>query len=84
MEANRPAAHLDAYMRQLAVEALIPLGAHDLALSELGKAVDSPSFVDADWIERCQALDPIRDREEVARMISEVSRRADAIWRVRT
>ncbi|MDX1384496.1 MAG: protein kinase, partial [Thermoanaerobaculia bacterium] len=35
----------NAFMRQLAIEALIPLGEHELAMAELRLAGDSPSFV---------------------------------------
>ena len=74
---------LDAYMRQLAIEALVPMGALDRALAQLRIAADTPAFVDTDWMERCPALEPLRADPAMAALISQVRRRADAIWRVR-
>ena len=75
---------LGSFMRQLAIEALVPLGALDSAFEELRIAVEAPVFVDTDWMERCPALDPLRDRPDFARLTDQVRRRAEAIWRVRT
>jgi hypothetical protein len=39
--------------------------------------------VDTDWMERCPALDGLRDHPDFAALAAQVRRRADAIWRVR-
>jgi serine/threonine-protein kinase len=73
---------LYAFMRQLAIEALAPLGALDSAMEQLRLVTAAPAFVDADWLERCRALDPLRSHPVFAAMVASVRMRADAIWRL--
>ena len=46
---------LDAFMRQLAIEALAPMGAES-AIEQLRLVTSAAAFVDADWLEHCPAL----------------------------
>jgi serine/threonine-protein kinase len=41
-----------------------------------------PAFFDADWLERCPALDPLRSHPAFAASTVGVRSRADAIWRM--
>ncbi len=74
---------LDAFIRQLTIEALAPAGATEEAMAQLHVAVAKPAFVDADWMERCPALESLRSHEDFGGLSDEVRRRADAIWSVR-
>ena len=69
-------------MRQLAIEALAPLRAIDDAMTQLRLVTGAPSFVDADWLEHCPALDSLRSDPDFAPMVASVRMRADAIWRL--
>jgi eukaryotic-like serine/threonine-protein kinase len=80
---HRPGPRLEVFIRQLAIEVLVPTGAHQAALEQLRLAAGSPVFVDADWLELCPALDPLRASHDLAPLVAEVRRRADAIWRAR-
>jgi eukaryotic-like serine/threonine-protein kinase len=73
---------LEAFQRQLAVEALAPMGAIESAMTQLRALTATPAFVDADWMERCPALDPLRARDDFAGLMATVRMRADAIWRM--
>ena len=73
---------LYAFVRQLAIEALAPIGATESALAQLRLVTGAPAFVDADWLEHCPALDPLRSHPDFAAMIATVRIRADAIWRL--
>lgn len=75
---------LDAFMRQLAIEALAPIGALESAMDQLNILIGSPAFLDTDWMERCAALGPLRDQPDYGELVTRVHRRADAIWRVRS
>jgi serine/threonine-protein kinase len=75
---------LGAFVRQLAVEALVPLGDLEGAMEELRVSVDSQAFVDTEWMERCPVLDPLRSHPDFDLLTGQVHRRANAIWRVRT
>jgi hypothetical protein len=78
-----PGPRLEVFTRQLAIEVLVPTGGHQRAMDELRLASRSPVFVDAEWLELCPALDPLRAAHDLAPLITEVRRRADAIWRAR-
>ncbi|MEM6995441.1 MAG: protein kinase [Myxococcota bacterium] len=67
--------------RQLSCETLVVVGEIELSLGELAKAVDEGVLIDADWIDRCSALDPLRERAEFAAASKSVHDAADAIWR---
>ena len=69
-------------MRQLAIEALAPMGAIESAIAQLRLVTDAPSFVDTDWLEHCPALDPLRCHPDFPAMVASVRMRADAIWRL--
>jgi serine/threonine-protein kinase len=73
---------LVAALRQLVVEGLAPMGAVESAMAQLRLLTDSPAFVDADWLERCPALDPLRSQADFVTIVARVRLRADAIWRV--
>jgi serine/threonine-protein kinase len=73
---------LVAALRQLVVEGLAPMGAVESAMAQLRLLTDSPAFVDADWLERCPALDPLRSQADFITIVARVRLRADAIWRV--
>jgi serine/threonine-protein kinase len=73
---------LYAFMRQVAIEALAPMGAIESAMAQLRLVTDAPAFVDADWLEHCPALDPLRSHPDFAAMVASVRMRADAIWRM--
>ena len=64
------------------VEALVPMGARESAMAQLRLLNEAAPFVDADWLERCPALDPLRTDSEFAAIVARVRLRADAIWRV--
>jgi serine/threonine-protein kinase len=80
---RRPGPRLEAFARQLAIEVFVPLAADEQALEQLRLAAGSLVFVDAEWLELCPALDPLRQRHDLSRFVEEVRRRADAIWRAR-
>jgi hypothetical protein len=80
---RRPGPRLEAFARQLAIEVFVTLSADRHALEQLGMAARSPVFVDAEWLELCPALDPLRARHDLSSFVTEVRRRADAIWRAR-
>jgi serine/threonine-protein kinase len=73
---------LEAFLRQLVVEALVPMGAHESAIAQLDLLTSTRAFVDADWLERCPALDPLRSHPGFVAMVARVRLRADAIWRL--
>ena len=73
---------LYAFMRQLAIEALAPMGAIESAITQLRLVTGAPAFVDADWLEHCPALDPLRSHPDFTAMVASVRMRADAIWRL--
>ena len=75
---------LDAFVHQLTIEALLPLGDHQAALEELRTVTAAPAMVDTDWMERCPPLAPLREVPEFAALAAAVQRRADAIWRLTT
>ncbi|HVS63855.1 MAG TPA: protein kinase [Thermoanaerobaculia bacterium] len=81
--ARHPGPRLEAFARQLAIEVFVPQGADQHALEQLDLAAGSPVFVDAEWLELCPALDPLRERHDLTRFVASVRRRADAIWRAR-
>ena len=54
----------DAFLHQMAIEALVPMGDLDTAFRELEIATEHPAFVDTDWMERCPALDDLRTRPD--------------------
>ena len=72
---------LDAFMRQLAIEALAPMGAES-AIEQLRLVTRAAAFVDADWLEHCPALQSLRSHPDFAAMVASVRMRADAIWRL--
>jgi hypothetical protein len=81
--AARAGPRLEAFQRQLAIEALAPMdGAREIAIAQLRLLTDTPAFVDADWLERCPALDSLRSDPAFAAMVARVRMRADAIWRL--
>jgi serine/threonine-protein kinase len=73
---------LDAFVRQLGIEGLAPLGAIESAMAQLRLLTETPAFVDADWLERCPALDPLRSHPDFVAIVARVRLRADAIWRL--
>jgi serine/threonine-protein kinase len=72
---------LDAFNRQLAIEALGPVDV-DSAMAQLRALTDTKAFVDADWLERCPALDALRSQPDFLTLVARVRLRADAIWRL--
>ena len=75
---------LIAFLRQLTIESLTALGEPDTALEQLRMTAEDAAFVDADWMERCPALDSLRDHPEFGQLTALVRQRADAIWRIQT
>jgi serine/threonine-protein kinase len=73
---------LETLLRQLVIEALVPMGAIEAALAQLRRLTEMPPFVDADWLERCPALDPLRSHHDFVASVTRVRSRADAIWRM--
>jgi serine/threonine-protein kinase len=73
---------LVATLRQFVVEALVPMDAIESAMEQLHLLTDTPAFVDADWLERCPALDALRPHPHFIGMVARVRLRADAIWRL--
>ena len=52
------------------------------AMAQLRVLTEAPAFVDADWLERCPALDSLRSQPDFAAIVARVRMRADAIWRM--
>jgi hypothetical protein len=73
---------LEALMHQLAIEALALMGAIESAMARLRLLTDTPAFVDAEWLERCPALDSLRSHPDFVAIAGRVRLRADAIWRL--
>ena len=67
--------------RQLAVEQLAWRGAPALALEQLALADASGVLVDADWLDACPVLEPLRGDPRFDAIRERVHVRADAIWR---
>jgi serine/threonine-protein kinase len=72
---------LSSFQRQIAIEPLALIGATESAMTQLRLVTDMPAFVDADWLERCPALDPLRSHRDFVAIVGRVRSRADAIWR---
>ena len=66
--------------RQLATEALAILGKRERAFEQLDKALGLGVLIDADWIERCPALDTLRDEPRFQEVRRAVRSAADALW----
>jgi len=73
---------LGALMHQFTIEALALMGASESAMARLRLLADTPAFVDAEWLERCPALDSLRTRPDFVAMVARARVRADAIWRM--
>ncbi len=71
-----------ALLCQFAIEALALMGAIESAIAQLRLLTDTPAFVDAEWLERCPALDSLRSHPDFAAIVARVRLRADAIWRL--
>jgi hypothetical protein len=51
-------------------------------MEQLRLLTGAPAFVDADWLERCPALDSLRSHPDFPAMAAGVRVRANAIWRL--
>jgi len=69
-----------ALVEQVLAEGFGLRGETDLAMEAVQLAAAQP-LVDVEWMKRCPALDPIRDRPEFAEAFATVKARANAIWR---
>lgn len=69
---------------QVAAEGFALLGRKDVALHYMRASDTDGVLVDADWFDRCPALEAIRDEPEFATLRNTVRLRADAIWRSRS
>jgi len=67
--------------RQVSAELLALRGARELALDALVKAEAEGMLYDADWLERCPLLDPLRREPAFEEIQQRVRQRADRIWR---
>jgi hypothetical protein len=68
---------------QVAAEGFALLGRLDLALHHMREADADGVLVDADWFDRCPALESLRGEPEFIALRNTVRVRADAIWRSR-
>jgi serine/threonine protein kinase/tetratricopeptide (TPR) repeat protein len=68
---------------QVAAEGFALLGRRDLALHHMREADADGVLVDADWFDRCPALESLRGEPEFIALRNTVRVRADAIWRSR-
>jgi serine/threonine-protein kinase len=72
-----------AIVHQVATELFAVLGQRERALAHMQAADAEGVLVDADWFERCPALESLRDDPAFATLRDKVRLRADAIWRTR-
>jgi tetratricopeptide (TPR) repeat protein len=66
--------------RQISVEVLAWRGAHDAALAALGLTDTERPLFDADWLEQCPLLIPLRDHPTFIGIRQRARDRADKIW----